>query len=354
MRKRLRLSQNPSDQHHFNPDDIVSRMPDEILVYILSRLPLVDAAVTSQLSRRWRYMWCQTLKLDREDDYKMYVIKCLRVLILKCVNVNDEAIGKILRNCPVLEHLRICNSGQLVNVNVSGPALALTKLEIQSCFQLQSVEIYDSNLVWFEYLGIAIDIKLHNNPRLKTISIGEGYNGIQKNTFQQISCVKYLEVLEFHIFHPKKDTDLISFPELPTVKKLSMIVGANNDDSLLALTWWVKLCPNLQKCTIQLKWTWKRVRIERQIQKWVKHTHHHLEVVEIIGFHGGIGDLELALYFYESCIALKKIVIDPTYQLLEKRGPVGSITDELQENKARFAAHLLLHNRIAGDKLVIV
>ncbi|KAJ9540694.1 hypothetical protein OSB04_027200 [Centaurea solstitialis] len=47
--------------------DQLSRLSDDILVSILSYLPLKDAAVTSKLSRRWRYLWCQMVRLDFED-----------------------------------------------------------------------------------------------------------------------------------------------------------------------------------------------------------------------------------------------------------------------------------------------
>ncbi|KAF5771071.1 putative leucine-rich repeat domain superfamily [Helianthus annuus] len=38
--------------------------------------------------------------------------------ILKCVNVNDETIGEMMKSCPVLEHLHIYNSCHMVNVAI--------------------------------------------------------------------------------------------------------------------------------------------------------------------------------------------------------------------------------------------
>ena len=55
------------DLHDLGSDDQLSRFSDDILVSIISRLPLKDAVVTNQLSRRWRYLWCQTVRLHFED-----------------------------------------------------------------------------------------------------------------------------------------------------------------------------------------------------------------------------------------------------------------------------------------------
>ncbi|GAB4849561.1 hypothetical protein Ancab_004355 [Ancistrocladus abbreviatus] len=37
--------------------DRISELPDEVLISILSRLTIQEAARTSALSRRWRYLW---------------------------------------------------------------------------------------------------------------------------------------------------------------------------------------------------------------------------------------------------------------------------------------------------------
>ncbi|PWA43262.1 F-box domain, Leucine-rich repeat domain, L domain-like protein [Artemisia annua] len=342
--KRRCLARNKQgDQHDYNPDDFLSRMPDDILVSILSLLPLKDAGVTSLLSRRWRYMWCRSVRLDFEDyermlkivaqpsllnqernkyirwinrvmlhyksgtleefkicfdldkhykgaltkwiefamskkvqklelnlmeneetfsdsvrnfvfphkvldtkrrslkrkslsvpkvpSAKMMEINLLKSLIFKCVNVSDEAIGKILTSCRVLEQLYIYNSGHMVNVKINGPTLALTKLQIKFCNKLELIEICETNLALFQYLGNEITLKLNNNPRLQTLSIGMGYSGIENNVFQQISsCIPYLHALELRIFRPKQYMHLLSFPELCNVKKLSIIVGAWYDE----------------------------------------------------------------------------------------------------------------------------
>lgn len=47
-----------------NSNDFISQMSDDILVMILSLLPLKGAVVTSSLSRRLRFVWCNLTKLN--------------------------------------------------------------------------------------------------------------------------------------------------------------------------------------------------------------------------------------------------------------------------------------------------
>nr|KAJ0191954.1 hypothetical protein LSAT_V11C800394210 [Lactuca sativa] len=75
MRKRARVAQNTGDHRHHHHDldsnDFISQMPDDILISILSSLPLKEATSTSNLSTRWRYLWCQTDGLDFDANEKL-------------------------------------------------------------------------------------------------------------------------------------------------------------------------------------------------------------------------------------------------------------------------------------------
>ncbi|KVI09941.1 FBD-like protein, partial [Cynara cardunculus var. scolymus] len=443
------------DRHDLNSNDFLSRLPDEVLVSILSSLPIKDAAVTSQLSRRWRYLWCQAVRLDFEDNRRLdnnivakpklrllernkYInrvnrvlrqhrsamieefkicfdldkyckgaiskwiefalsknvqkleldlidksqmrsdpvlnfvfpnkildrisrsslkrhsyssvprmpyakvmeIKFLKVLILKCVNINDEAISKILVSCRLLEHLTIHESEQLVNVKICGQQFKLINLQITYCPLLESVEICDSNLAYFCYYGLAINLKLNKVPELKKISIGEGSTWNENTLFQQISsCRLYLQVLELTIYYPKQNMHVLSLPELPCVKQLILSVGAWEDSTLLEFTWLARACPNLHKFVIQMMWM-ATIKRTNRLMNMVKHPHQHLEVVEIGGYYGRNSDLELALYFIENGIALKKMVIDTYEYHLTSRTPIA--TETLEVTAARFLAHVQL------------
>ncbi|CAA0806853.1 F-box/LRR-repeat protein [Striga hermonthica] len=52
-------------------DDLISRLPDDILLVILSSLPLKEAGRTSVLSSRWRNLWSYTSYLYFDDHSSM-------------------------------------------------------------------------------------------------------------------------------------------------------------------------------------------------------------------------------------------------------------------------------------------
>ncbi|XP_021800228.1 F-box/FBD/LRR-repeat protein At5g22700-like [Prunus avium] len=54
------------DDEHMVVEDRISKLPDQVIVSIVSLLPLKEAAATSLLSRRWRYFWSSTMTLNLE------------------------------------------------------------------------------------------------------------------------------------------------------------------------------------------------------------------------------------------------------------------------------------------------
>ncbi|KAJ9541815.1 hypothetical protein OSB04_028321, partial [Centaurea solstitialis] len=358
--------------HDLSPDDLVSRLSDDVLVSILSYMPIKYAAATSILLRRWRHVWCQTARLDFEDkerlnkprsqlhakrikyinwvnriiraidkwtefaiskafqrleldleggfysnvNYvfpdKIFASKCelslkrssnfnipvkpkatvmevkfLKALILKCVDVNDECLKKILTNCPVLEHLSICHSRNLTKAKVHGKALALKDLEIISCDRL---------IISF-------------------------------------SCTKFNMQVSM----------------LPKLLKLKQLIIAANDGNLFELASMVEACPNFQRfkvksCQLTLLQLIRNLIKYGLINKEVKQPHQHLETAlmretEPLNW----------LYFIENSVALKKLVIKPSWQEL---GPTTKLAGE--NNATRYRAQLEPKTTPVGVELVII
>ncbi|GER45496.1 F-box family protein, partial [Striga asiatica] len=55
----------------YHGDDVISWLPDDILLDILSSLPLKEAGRTSVLSSRWRNLWSYTSYLNFDDNSSM-------------------------------------------------------------------------------------------------------------------------------------------------------------------------------------------------------------------------------------------------------------------------------------------
>lgn len=92
-------------------DDVVSQLPDDVLVSILSQLTLKEAARMSILSRRWRHVWKSITRLDfdamktLEDicENEGRTLKRERKKYVKCVN----RVLK-LHNGFLLDEFRVC------------------------------------------------------------------------------------------------------------------------------------------------------------------------------------------------------------------------------------------------------
>ncbi|KAI3783519.1 hypothetical protein L1987_42603 [Smallanthus sonchifolius] len=404
--KRLRSSQKKGDHGRPNLTDFISRMPDDVLVMILSRLPIKRAVVTSSLSTRWRFVWRNLIQLNFDGTESLYKIanhekhweleiykyfnqvngvingynyprvqdflirfdldytysddidewiqfaldkkvekleldlldNCysirdpaenydfalpsssamvgqtlsLKNLSLTGVNLNEPTLNKILKNSPHLRTLYMYGSELFPHILVGGQDIKLKHLKLVSCSGFESISLYGFDLVSFTYCGPEIEFHLTDLPKLKELDIGEVSLGLENNVFSQISsCALSLQVLILDMWSPKKGLDVNAIIKLPNVKKLMLVMGAEEDDSLLEFTSIAQACPSLETFSISLHWyaPMKKRRKVRHVA--APHLHEHLKVLEIIGYYGRISDLELAVYVIDNAVALKKIIIDP-------------------------------------------
>ncbi|CAI0625854.1 unnamed protein product, partial [Linum tenue] len=162
--------------------DLTSKLPDDVVIHLLSFLNLKEAIRTSVLSGRWRDLWkSANLALDFEaekelldiynggillDDtamaeYRMWYknavngviktpdglsdVKSLRSLRLNCVAVRAEILEHFISSCPLLEELAVARvSNSLKKLRVVGSSqspLRLKYLELRYFNYLKSLEI---------------------------------------------------------------------------------------------------------------------------------------------------------------------------------------------------------------------
>ncbi|KAI3783516.1 hypothetical protein L1987_42600 [Smallanthus sonchifolius] len=236
----------------------------------------------------------------------------LKKLSLTGVNLNEPTLNRILKNSPHLRTLFMCRSELFPRIHVGGQDIKLKHLKMVDCSGFESISFYGFELVSFTYCGPEIEFHLTDLPKLKELDIGEVSLGLENNVFSQISsCALSLQVLILDMWSPKKGLNVNAIIKLPNVKKLMLVMGAEEDDSLLQFTSIAQACPSLETFSISLHWyaPMKRRRKVRHVA--APHLHEHLKVLEIIGYYGRISDLELAVYVIDNAVALQKIVIDP-------------------------------------------
>ncbi|KAI9174340.1 hypothetical protein LWI28_015792 [Acer negundo] len=416
MMKRRRLNSPPlKDKVSITenvelPECCVSRLPDDIIVNIFSRLTLLEAARTSVVSSRWRYLWTFTANLDFQapktmwdintkigerpneseieekrskyinwvdkvlelhrggyinefrihfdlgDNQKCYItnwihtalakgvqklelnfdrfvgiiwkeyrfpvecyntiksshglsiIKSLRSLSLKFVDVNTEIVEFFIYNCPHLERLSVFGSKTLLSLKVTGSSIQLKHLDINCCHYIKEVEISASNLLSFKYHGPQIKLHVQNAPLLLDVSIGGRHDVQLRNLIDPIiQYLPQLETLEL-LLDLKKDRIRFLHFELPKLRHLIFRVIADAHHNLLDLTQIIKMCPFLHKFTLKLICDGSK----RKLHEFPKCPLEHLKVVEFIGFAGRPIDLELAFYFLENAPMLEKMIVNPT------------------------------------------
>ncbi|XP_076919847.1 F-box/FBD/LRR-repeat protein At1g13570-like [Bidens hawaiensis] len=89
-------------RHKFEPEDFISRMPDNVVTNILDRLPLQDAVRTDVLSKTWRFKWTMLSQLVFDYDFFEYLSKTntennqVRIIIYRLLLHLGGAITKFV------------------------------------------------------------------------------------------------------------------------------------------------------------------------------------------------------------------------------------------------------------------
>ncbi|CAL2272511.1 unnamed protein product [Prunus armeniaca] len=232
--------------------------------------------------------------------------KSLTVLNFKSVDVEEEVLEYFLSNCPVLERLLVDDSPNLRNLRVVGPSVSLKYLVIEQCSSFISIEICDTNLVSFTYVGCEINMLLRNLPHLVEVC-DFSYKSIG-DAFTQLSCcLSQLEILKLNglLFQERNHV----FPVLANLKQLELKFQANDCFILLQLASFIKASPYLHRLVLELYPLCERR--ETRFKKASKCSHEYLRVVEIGGYDGRASDFEIVKYLIENAVQLEKIVIDP-------------------------------------------
>ncbi|EEC69489.1 hypothetical protein OsI_38706 [Oryza sativa Indica Group] len=290
-------------------EDLISRLPDDILAGIITLLPTKDGACTQMLSRRWRPLWQSaplnlearvngcTLGKDVATIYSTLLTHSgpfpmetactldfphLKELTLSQVNIADSILHGILSRCIVLESLvldanRGCSRLRISSLTLQSLGVSDTYFSVEG--MLEEVIIEDAPLlerltppvIWHE----GFVIRVIQAPKLKTL----GYLSQKISTLQlgnmvfqklvPVSLSNVMRAMKILALHTAPDLDVvIDFLKFfPCVEKLYIV--ALNQGNFKNVRRYVSLeCLDL-----------------------------HLKMVEFINYHGNLSDLNFIKFF---------------------------------------------------------
>ncbi|XP_028068761.1 F-box/LRR-repeat protein At3g03360-like isoform X7 [Camellia sinensis] len=277
--------------------DLISYLPDGILVSILSRLEIEQAARTSALARRWRYLWTFTSSLifkfcdwrivDHED--KLFGLKCRQFV---------DWVNHILK----------FHRGMIID-----------EFSIQFCL--------DDNIFKSDIDGW---INFAFRKRVKRLKFNFRCTWTNGNWNYPLTA---------HILHYHR------------LDSLTSLYLCHVDVTREVLEYILFVCPLLEELSIlhsrSLFWDFKDSTKETKIRR-PKHLHKSLKVLELNGFIGCKADLQIASYILGSTVSLQEIIIDPSHP--NKWAPEDPDTQQL----ARMRARQHLETRLPfGTQLVL-
>ncbi|XP_071710726.1 uncharacterized protein [Rutidosis leptorrhynchoides] len=342
------------------PNDFISQMPDEVLVMILSLLPIKEAASTSIVSTRWRLVWRGLIKLNFHANQTFDYSVTMNSECDKYINQVNNVIQSY--NHPMIEDFRIryCLNRQhgsvidkwlqfAINKNVEFLELDLSngfkyydyplrlfemKLVSLKKLILNSVNVSDAIFVnllsntpnletlsirdpqELQHVCVEIDLSFSHLPKLNKVDLRYVYRWSSYNVFEILShCASSLQSLSIDVFCDKRPVNPRDFYELPNVKQLEMIFRGNKHDCLLYLAYMVNAFPSMESLKLEIIWNAPVVR--RKARDYTN-LHQHLKFVEIVGYYGRKCDFELAAYIIDIARALKKIVIEIPKHYIKK------------------------------------
>lgn len=243
----------------------------------------------------------------------------LRVLDLQYVYMLGGDFELLLSKCNALECLRLSHCCPMPNLKVQQPLCRLSYLSVRECPPL-GMEFNAPNLAKFDYSGEAIPIALNESMKLTEATVTlMGYDDTLEHVFTElpktVSRVETLFVrtcINTEVFGFSKC--LMKYTHLIKLEVTVSILGdSRNRNGILRLVSLLEVAPLLQRLELNMLPHLSMGFFNVPEAYWHVQpcTHHHLEQVEVSGFIGENGQVELLLYILDNAVALRGMSIEP-------------------------------------------
>ncbi|PKI35335.1 hypothetical protein CRG98_044285 [Punica granatum] len=374
--------------------DWISSAPDDVLIMVLSRLPLKEAARTSILSRRYRYLWTHSTKLD--FDASETLARILDDMLIK-ENDRDEYMSWVdqvivASQAPVLDCFRVrfyLDSRHSDKID-SWIKFALER-RVQS---LELVMISDLRVLYPHYTFPSFTCGVEFLTSLDLVDVDITSEGLtcllskclllekfhiarsrNLNHFEiaagpplRLKCLSILwEVITITISAPTPD--LLSFRFCGGVKSLhiesapkliDLFINRHPAPLSLVLRPLMHSFSQLQTLSFSLFMGWKKMsrlgaRVKLKTKRFHKYSHPSLRVMELRGFEGSTNDIELALYLLSIATLPEKLIIDlrhaylDGYYAFEERAKLEGAVNRALELRSLMAPEVQLVVNLLAD-----
>ncbi|OMP11964.1 hypothetical protein CCACVL1_00194 [Corchorus capsularis] len=369
----------------------ISKLPDEIVISILRRIPMKEAARTSVLSRRWKSLWTLCPRLELDGSKRMFNFLTKVKGMDYCESDYDTERGGFINW--VNHVLESCHAAHAIDeFKLRFEIHDKFRHEIDKCVRFafeKKVKRFELDFSWslgdvtcdpksyhlsLQALKIpsstcittsltSLILKQVNTGRSITLleirsSIGGDYLPYFARNLPLLSPSNFSHlhklVLDTSSWSPiAREIEWSEHPILSQLKQLELNVAAfDNDDINLHCCPLIEACTSLNSLALKLMMCVES-STRREVRKPNKRLHQSLRVVEVTGFVGQTADTELCIYLIENAIMLDKIIIDPCYLHFTGTPNEDDYNIELVK-QGRECAEQLRSKYCLADKLVIL
>ncbi|KAM3254039.1 hypothetical protein ACQJBY_047890 [Aegilops geniculata] len=264
-----------------------------------------------------RYVKLCSVSLKVPADFNGF--QNLKWIYLADTNITDDDLQLLMSNCCVLELLGIACCRMLTRLQLSRPSNPLKHLHVHDCRLLQAMEL-NFGLVELQYTGSSILLSPPGTLLLKSmcIELNDMCPSLEYIFTKLDNNVPRLEMLTLQCTESKRASlpgKLHKFSYLKHLRLELTFFGAPRSRSdILDFACLLVAAPFLEKLDFHMVLRCEHPRYmtdQGDLRSLPSEPHLHLRLVEITGFYGWKGQLELALHILRNSVALEAMKIDP-------------------------------------------